>query len=230
MSTCDKLSRNSCIETGIPTIDQIIGCIPTGAIAEIYGEELDLVLRASYIATANFHCNGGAALGIVQERAMNYDIYMLRMMLRALGCSEDGLLISRAFRLEDAIGMIREAISLKLGTIVIIDPYVHSPKYPREYWKLTPLTASFREAIAKGKRIVLFNRITKFGRYLPEGGKMHHHSASILVKIERRGSRSYRAILIKHPSRPESSALGAIRELNEVRREWEGQYLLLEWL
>jgi hypothetical protein len=224
-----QLAKQSCIKIGIPTIDHLAGCLPGGAISEIYGD-FDLILHASYIAVASLHCRGGAALGIVQDNQMTYDLYAVRTFLRIMGCSEDGLLISRAFKIEDAVEMIKEAISIPAENLVIFDPYVHSPLQPKEYWRLTPLTAALRKAIVSGKRIVLLNRVTKFGRFLPEGGKMHHHAISVIIKLERNGKKSYRAFLVKHPSKPEASASGSIRELYEVSREWGGQYLLLEWL
>lgn len=224
-----KLHNEACTKTGISSIDCLVGCLQKGIVAEIYGD-FDLLLQISYIATASFHCRGGAILGIVQEDLLNYDLYAVRTALRAMECSEEGLLISRAFRIEDAVDMIREAIELPQDNLIIFDPYANAPNLPRDYTKLTPLTAAIRSAAVKGKRVVLFNRITKFGKFLPEGGNLHHHSATIIVKVERNGRRSYRVTLIKHPTKPQASVSGSLRELYGVETSWEGQFLLSEWL
>ncbi|MGB9784227.1 MAG: hypothetical protein ACP5I2_01570 [Fervidicoccaceae archaeon] len=224
-----KFQHEGCAETGITSIDYLVGCLQRGIIAEIYGDP-DLLFPASYIATASLHCKGGAVLGIVQENPLNYDLYAVRTALRSMKCSEDGLLVSRAFRIEDAVDMIREAMNLPQESLIVFDPYAHSPNLPREYTRLSPLTAVIRSAAGRGKRVVLFNRVTKFGRFLPEGGNMHHHSVTVIVKLEKSGRRSYRATLIKHPTKPQTSISGSLRELYEVGKSWGGQFLLAEWL
>jgi len=224
-----KTEAGNCAKTGIASIDYLTGCLPEGIAVEIYGD-FELLYPASYTAAATLHCRGGAVLGIVQEGPLNYDLFAVRSLLRNMGCSEESFLISRAFRLEDAAEMLRDAADLPHKSVIVFDPYAHSPSSPKEYAKLTPLTAAIRKASSRGKRVLLLNRVTKFGRFLPEGGKMHHHSVAVIVRIEKSGRRSYRAILVKHPTRPQISISGPLRELYGASASWEEQPLLLEWL
>ncbi|AFH43229.1 hypothetical protein FFONT_1241 [Fervidicoccus fontis Kam940] len=218
-----------CEKSGIEGIDELVGCIPKGIIAEFYGD-FQLVLQTSYKVIANFHCIDGTAVGIMQNELINYDFYMLRMYARSFGCNTNDMLVSRAFRLEDAINMLKSASNIDAENIAIIDPYIHSPSEPRNYWKLARLIAMMRALSAEGKRVLLFNRVSKFGRFLPEGGNLSHHSAYMIVRLEIVDRRSYRATLIKHPSRPEKSLVRSINEILSVRDKWEGQLPLLEWL
>lgn len=224
-----RIKLDACEKTGISTIDFLIGCMPIGSVTEFYGD-IELLKYISYKVAARLHCRGGAALALVQTDPINYDLYLLNMYARSYGCSAESMLISRSFRIEDSVSMLKEAGNLDVPNIVIYDPYVHAPLDPMKYSKLTPLTGIMRYLASNGKRVILLNRISQFGRYLPEGGKMAHHIAFSILRIERIGSRSYRAELVKHPSKPERSTTGSIDEIYSVDTRWEGQLHLLEWL
>jgi hypothetical protein len=187
-----------------------------------------LVRILSYKITAWWQCNGRTALGIVQEGPAAYDLYIVKTYLRTLGCRED-LLVSRSFRIEDIVALLGKALDIGAKNLVLIDPYIHAPRKPKDYWRLTPINGWIRRLSNRGITVALFNKTTQFGRVLPEGGKMHHHQTHTIVRIDRVGEKSYRATLIKSSTGRTRSATGPLREFFVVKESWDGQYLLSEW-
>ena len=222
------LENTECVKTKIGGIDELVGCIPPGAIVDFYGEQ-KLVRNISYKLSAWWHCNGKVALGIIQREAIAYNLYTVKMFLRAFGCSEKDFLVSRAFRIEDAVELIKESVKTRAKNLILINPYNHSPETPREYWKLTPLNGNIRKIAASGIRVALFNTTTKFGAFLPEGGKMHHHQTHIIIRLDKNNEKTYKATLLKHYNKKQKTITAPLKELFTVNQYWEEQYPLLKW-
>lgn len=218
-----------CEFTGIRGIDFLLGCINTNVILEIYGD-FSLSMIASYTLASSWACRGKTLLLISQQDPMSYNIFLLNSMLKRKGCIKNNILIARSFRIEDTIELLGLLEYDNIYGLVAIDPYVHSPNSPKKYWELTRLSSHFRILFNNNVNIALFNRINKFGSFLPEGGNMHHHLVHVLLRITRGAGSSYKVHLLKHPSKPNLEYSGHVYELFGGGLEWEGQYQLLEWL
>ncbi|MCE4624545.1 MAG: DNA recombination/repair protein RecA [Desulfurococcales archaeon] len=210
---------------GIPSIDFVVSPTPSkGWIIELYGSAAMLLAHHAIAEAAG---RGLVAVVHVQDFG-GFDPYLVRRLARARGVSVDNVLIARAFRLQDVAPLVEEASRTGARTVVVIDPYHYTPRSPRDYWRLTPITAALRNA-ARRALVVVANRVGKYGRLLPEGGNFHHHSVHVIVRAWETG-RGVMLELVKHPYKPAPRrALATWAEVGVAWR-WAGRRSLLEYL
>ncbi|MGC8572500.1 MAG: hypothetical protein C0171_03325 [Caldisphaera sp.] len=211
--------------TGIESLDSLLRPFNKGEIIEIYGN-WNIVLSISHVTIASLSRYGRVGVIYIQDYG-NLDPYFIRKMVKILRGNFDNIYISRAFRRYDIPDLIKGVEGL--DSLVIIDPYLFSPTSPLNYKLLTPITGAIKENSSKGIITIIFNRETSLGRFLPEGGKFHHHILHSIVRVipYRNG---VEAVLIKHYAKsvPKASYI-SYKELGDERL-WVGQHLLQEWL
>ncbi len=213
--------------TGLPSLDYVVEPLRRSWILEFYGgEETIRLVYHHVIAEASRH--GRVAVVHVQEFG-GLNPYLIMRLARVKGGVVDNIIVSRAFRLRDVPRLILEALKVNPETIVVVDPYLYAPKTWISYHRLTPITGALREA-SKNARVVVANRVTRFGSgWLPEGGGFHHHTVHVIVRLQpvRKG---VLAILVKHPSKRVPLKSIIPRPELVVGWRWGGQRPLLEYL
>ncbi|AFZ70817.1 hypothetical protein Calag_1095 [Caldisphaera lagunensis DSM 15908] len=211
--------------TGIQALDTLINPINKGNIIEIYGD-WRIALSISHMTMASLTRYGKVGVVYIQDFG-NLDPYFVRKMIKIFGGNFDNIYISRAFRRYDIPELIKSIEGI--NNLILIDPYLFSPVSPLNYNLLTPITGAIKEISSKGITAIIFNRETSLGKFLPEGGKFHHHILHAIIKVlpYRNG---IEAILIKHYAKltPRISYI-SYKELGDERL-WVGQHLLQEWL
>ncbi len=216
------------MRTGIPQLDSVVGEVPDGWIVEYYGDwgvVNALMHRVIALTAVEF---GGVAVVLTQEFG-GLNPYLIVRLAKFFGGGREVLekvFVARAFKLEDTVALLEEAVEARPGRVVIVDPYLHLSSDPRTYWRATPITGYLRAFAASGSEVTVFNRVSKFGARLPEGGNFHHHSVHVLVSLTRLG-RSVRAELIKHPLKPYATTYFP---LTDILKPPDRRATLLKWL
>ncbi|MDP8003466.1 MAG: hypothetical protein ACP5I6_05510 [Caldisphaera sp.] len=212
--------------TNIIPLDRLLDPIDEGKSFEIYGT-WRAVLSIAHKTIASLSKYG--RVGVIYIQDFGYlDPYLIHKHADMIGGNFDDIYISRAFRRDEIADLINSVKHIGIKSLVIIDPYLFSPQSYLNYSILTPITGSLKELLSYGITVSIFNRETSLGRYLPEGGKFHHHELHAIIKINpyRNG---FQAVLIKHyAKRTPIASFISIKELGDERL-WVGQHLLQEW-
>jgi len=184
--------------TGIASLDHLINPVKRNWLVEVYGEEESVRITYHHII-AESSKHGLVAVAHIQEFG-GLNPYLLARLARMKGGLIENIVVSRAFRLRDVANLIMNAVKQGAETIVVVNPYLYSPRKWTSYSLLTPVTAALRRA-SREAQVIVANESTKFGRReLPEGGNFHHHTVHVIVRLGRiRGG--ILARLIKHPAK-----------------------------
>ncbi len=153
--------------------------------------------------------------------------YMLRRIARTIVNADlDRIYVSRGLRLEDFLKLsIRHCRGF--DSVVVVDPYLHTDPAKGFLTQYTLVTSAIRR-LSSQARVVVFNRVSRAGSYMPEGGSFHHHTVHVIVRSYLRG-RSSCFELIKHPAKDRGELCIDEKIIVEGDPVWVGQHQLLEW-
>ncbi|MCD6323674.1 MAG: hypothetical protein J7L55_01000 [Desulfurococcales archaeon] len=194
----------------MPLIDRLASPVFTGWIVEYFGDWGVVNLLMHRVIAANA-AGDGVAVVLVQDFG-GFNPYLVRRFCMFFGTDFSKVVVSRAFKLEDALAALSAALREGFSRVVVADPYLHLPQDPRRYWEATPLTAGLRALAQGGAEVAVFNRVSRFGSYRPEGGNFHHHSTHVMIRF-RKGRRGIRVDLVKHPLKPEETVYIDVKDI-----------------
>ncbi|NPA99054.1 MAG: hypothetical protein GXO43_06705 [Crenarchaeota archaeon] len=210
--------------TGISIIDDALGPVPRHWMVEFYGDEklVDLVMHY----TVAYRSRYDTVYLVINTDFGGLDPYLVSRLARRLGGSIDNIMVSRAFRINDLIGVL-ETLEDAYGTLVVKYPFTFIPQSLGGYREAARIVGVLRR-LTRGLRIVLFNTRSRLGR-IAEGGKYHSHSVHVIAELRRRGDRGY-LVLRKYPGPREGLVSSFPLELLEGWGPWGVQRRLTEWL
>ena len=210
--------------TGISIVDDALGHVPRHWMIEFYGDDriVDLVMHY----TVAFRSRYDTVYLVINTDFGGLDPYLVSRLTRRLGGSIDNIMVSRAFRTNDLIGVL-ETLENASGTLVVKYPFTFIAQSLRGYREATRIVGVLRRLSGR-LRVVLFNTKSRLGR-IAEGGKYHSHSVHVLVELRRRGDRGY-LYLRKYPGPREGLCSSFPLELLEGWGPWGVQRRLTEWL
>lgn len=187
--------------TGIPQLDRLTEGVPSHWVVEFYGDWK--VVNALLHRAAVLNSGNGLVIALTQEFG-GLNPYLINRLAKAFGMTTDNIFVARAFKLEDTVELLKELRNSPVMTVFVVDPYLHTPQKPSGYWRASKITALIRTLVEKHrKEVTVFNRISKFGKYLPEGGSFHHHTVHVMIRLTLTASNRWvRAEIVKHPIRP----------------------------
>lgn len=180
---------------GFSLIDELISPIRSDWSVELYGDEL--LINYFFHVTLAYNSVWRRVFVIVAKEFGGIDPALLVKLCRIHGCSLNGVQVVRAFRNEDLVEILGELKQRSGELVVTLYPYSYLPKDPESYWKATLITGLLHQ-LSLRNQVIVFNAESKFGKYMPEGGSMHHHVVKVIVKLWRSRDVCY-AKLIKHP-------------------------------
>jgi len=122
-------------------------------------------------------------------------------LCRIFECRMDNIMVSRSFRLNDTVKILEDLAAEKDSVVVLVFPYNYLPSDPSKYSEATRITGLLTR-ISVFNQVVIFNTISRYGYFMPEGGSMHHHAVKIIVRMARRNGRIVSQI-VKHPVKSE---------------------------
>ncbi len=206
------------LRSGIAVLD---GLITDSPFIEFYGEWSPVSLLMHRFVVEN----GGDV--ILTQEFGGLNTYLIEKICRNVGKRAEARVV-RSFSLDSTLDALRLAAESESQLAIVVDPYLYSPGKWWEYAFLTKVTAELRR-LAQLKSVVVFNRLSKFGKKTPEGGAFHSSSIFALVRITSLKSVIH-AALIKHPAQPVSRVDFTYAELYGAERRWGEQRCLSEWL
>jgi len=215
--------------TGFKQIDMLIGVIPRDWIVEFYGDDKLVYLLLHY--TLAYQSSFGKVLLFHTVDFGGLDPYLLQKLSKILHGDIDRVYISRGFRLGDVVEGLKNIMNRDYYRCLILAyPYYHLLNDPSIYRVATMITGYIKKIAQSGKRVILFNSLSRFGKYYPDGGSYHHHTVHVIIRLIRRRNGRGVAEIFKHPWKP----IGA-RTLFYIDNlvgwnNWGGQRLLSEWL
>jgi len=214
---------SSCVEV----LDSLIDPLEVGWIVEFYGG-LDIIYMLAYRSIACLSRRRDVYVYINQFFG-GLDPFLLSRFSKSLGGDLSRIYFSRGFRLEDFESFFRS--SLIDSDLVIIDPYLHADPNIRGFEIYTKIASWIRRLSTNGN-VFIFNRVSRYGGYKPEGGSFHHHSIHILLKIWKGivGVLGVYCELVKHPAKPPIRVMISPKDLEGGGSRWVGQRRLLEWV
>ncbi len=180
------------LSTGLSALDELVG---ETDFLEFFGKWDTVNLLAHRFIVEH----SGEVEVLLTQNFGAFDTYLLRRMGKNLGKRPEAE-IARAFSLPSTVELLEGALSSDAPVAAVVDPYLFAPSDWRSYHLLTPITAALRH-LAHTKPVVVFNRVTQFGKNVPEGGEYHLHTVPVLVEVSAT-PKAMLACLIKHPASP----------------------------
>ncbi len=197
-------------------LDRFIAPLPEVWAIDFYGTD-SVVTTLMHRVTACRARWGHVAVALVQDFG-GLNPYMLRYFTKVLGTSLDRVIVSRAFRSEDVPTLLR-SVPQWVDAVVVRTPFLFSPQTPEEYSKVTPIVAAIKKLIDSGIKVAVFNTVSKFGRFLPEGGNYYRHVMHAVVRLWEIDKKRFGAEIVKHAWRAPGMT---ILPKAEVMRGWGG--------
>jgi len=214
------MKKLSCIES----IDALIDPVEPGWAVEFYGDwDIMYALLHRVIACLSIR---GYVYVYLNQLFGGLDPYRLSRISKLLGGDASKIYFSRGLRIEDFESFFEKEPPIE-GSLVIVDPYLHTDPKTMGFEIYTKVTSWIRMAASSGN-IVIFNRVSRYGGYRPEGGSFHHHSIHIIVRMWRGRAGLYGEV-VKHPAKHPSKASLKLEDLVGGGVEWVGQRRLSEW-
>lgn len=205
------------IRTGIAGLDALLSDV---GFAEFYGEWDGVSLIAH-----RFIAENGCDVVLTQEFG-GINSYLLDKICKNIGKTPT-FRVMRAFGLESTFEAIKEAANSASDVVAVVDPFHFAPKKWFMYSDLTKIVAAIR-GLAQNRLVAVFNRVTQFGKILPEGGLFHHSSVPAIVRVEKERL-GFAVQLMKHPSLSVKRVTLNYAQVYGVDKRWEDQRLLSEW-
>ncbi len=215
--------------TGFKQIDMLVGIIPRDWIVEFYGDEklVHILLHHTLAYQSRF----GKVLLYHTLDFGGLNPYLLQRLARILGGDIDEVMVSRGFRLGDVVEGLRSIEARDdYRSLVLAYPYHHLSSNPMIYRVATEITGIIKRISSRGRRVILFNSVSRFGKYYPDGGNYHHHTVHVIIRLVRRRNGRGVAEVFKHPWKPRGSRTVFYVDSLIGWSRWGGQRLLSEWL
>lgn len=181
--------------TGFKPLDELISPVERHWIVEFYGDPSVLIPLIHYTITSQSASNSVYLVNNIEFGGL--DTPLLVRLCRIFNCRMDNIMVSRSFRLNDTIRILEDLAATRDSVIVLAFPYNYLSKDPLKYSDATRITGLMSK-ISSSNQVIVFNTISKYGYFMPEGGSMHHHIVKIIVRIARKNGRIVSQI-IKHP-------------------------------
>lgn len=184
--------------TGIRQLDELANPLYRDWVIEFYGDPRTVLKIMHYVVAYRSSMERVYVLLNVEFGGID-TLYLVRLC-RFLGCHLENVVVTRAFRLSETVEVLRDlCYSVENSLIAVVFPYNYIPKDPLMYREATRITGLVQRASARNQ-LVVFNTVTRHGRYMPEGGSFHHHLVKVIIRLVRSGS-SVLAELVKHPAK-----------------------------
>lgn len=183
--------------TGISQLDELVNPLYKHWIIEIYGESKPVLSLLHYVMAYRSSMERVYVLFNIEFGGID-TLYLVRLC-RIFNCRLDNIVVSRAFRQGDTIKSLEELSSISDSLILLVYPYSYISRDPSRYYEATRITGLISR-ISISNQVIMFNTITKHGKYMPEGGSFHHHIVKVIVRLVEQG-KSIIAELVKHPAK-----------------------------
>ncbi|MEM4487521.1 MAG: hypothetical protein QXK88_01770 [Desulfurococcaceae archaeon] len=210
--------------TGVKPIDELLEPIDERWIVELYGDS-NAVLRVMHYAMV-YRSRDNAVHVVFNVEFGGIDTLYFARLCRVLDCKPDSIFISRAFRLKETLNILKELLKVQRSTVLLVFPYRYLPKNPSKYTVATEITGIIGR-LALSNRVLLFNSLSNFGYYMPEGGSLHHHLVKVIVKLTRK-NKWILADLVKHPVKQQGTRVFAEKTLEHPIPQLQKR-TLLDW-
>lgn len=210
--------------TGVKPVDELIEPVSDRWIVELYGDD-SVVLRLMHY-TMTYRSREGSVRVVFNVEFGGVDTLYFIRLCRAFECKPDNIFISRAFKLKDTITLLEGLLEARDSTVILLFPYRYLPKSPSKYTEATKITGIIHR-VALLNRVVLFNSLSNFGYYMPEGGSLHHHLVKVIVRLTRKRGWVV-ADLIKHPIKQQGTRVFAEKLLEHPILQPQKR-TLLDW-
>lgn len=184
--------------TGVKPIDELIEPMKKEWVAEIYGDE-KIVLDVAH-HTMVYRSIYSEVYVVLNIEFGGIEVPYLTKLCRIHNCNLDNVYISRAFRLQDTVDTLQSLLQVENKLIIVIFPYNYVQPSPTNYTEATRITGIISK-LSQANQVILFNKMSRFGYKLPEGGSFHHHLVKIIIKLIQK-NKWIIAELIKHPIKP----------------------------
>ncbi|MEM1634773.1 MAG: hypothetical protein QW794_04710 [Thermosphaera sp.] len=181
--------------TGVKPLDELVSPVERHWIVEFYGDPSVLALLIHYTIVSQSSSNNVYLVNNIEFGGL--DTALLVRLCRIFNCRMDNIMVSRSFRLNDTVRILEDLTAVKDSVVVLAFPYNYLPKDPSKYSDATRITGLLSK-LSSSNQVIVFNTVSKYGYFMPEGGSMHHHAVKIIVRITRRSGRIVSQIL-KHP-------------------------------
>ncbi|MEM4976590.1 MAG: hypothetical protein QXT64_04620 [Desulfurococcaceae archaeon] len=211
--------------TGITQIDELIDPFCKHWITEIYGESTPVVSIMHYVMA--YRSREDQVYVLLNLEFGGIDSLYLVKLCRIFNCNLENILVSRAFRLSETVKALEELSQVRNSLILLVYPYNYVSVDPRKYHEATRITGLISK-VASSNQVVLFNAVTRYGKYMPEGGSFHHHVVKVIVRVIKRGN-SLIAELVKHPVKEKHWRIIPLSVLKHPVRE-QGKTTILRWI
>lgn len=212
--------------TGIRQLDELASPLYRDWVVEFYGDP-GIVLKVMHYMVA-YRSGVERVYVLLNAEFGGIDTLYLVRLCRFFNCNLENVIVARAFRLSETVEALRDlCYSVENSLVVVVFPYSYVPKDPAMYSEATKITGLVQRASGRNQ-LVVFNTVTRHGRYMPEGGSFHHHLVKVIIRLVRRGS-SILAELVKHPAKS-----GGLRSIPLSMLEHpvpeERQLTILRWI
>ncbi|MEM0368719.1 MAG: hypothetical protein QW816_04820 [Desulfurococcaceae archaeon] len=181
--------------TGVKQIDELLNPLEKHWVIEFYGD-FDIVTKVMHY-TMVYRSSENTVYVVFNLEFGGIDTPYLIKLCRIFNCKLDNILVSRAFRLNDTVKTLEDLASTRNAVILLAFPYNYLPRDPAKYTEATKITGIIMK-IATLNHVMLFNTVSKYGNYMPEGGSFHHHVVKVMVKLKQKKG-VILAELLKHP-------------------------------
>jgi hypothetical protein len=211
--------------TGFKPLDELISPVEKHWSVEFYGDPSVLFSLIHYTVASRSSSNRVYLVHNVEFGGLNTPL--LVRLCRIFECRMDNIMVSRSFRLNDTVKILEDLAAEKDSVVVLAFPYNYLPKDPSKYCEATRVTGLLSK-ISAFNQVVIFNTVSKYGYFMPEGGSMHHHAVKIIVRVTRRSGRVV-AQIVKHPVKNEGIRIFS-EKLLETGIVVDSSRSLLAWI
>ncbi len=181
--------------TGLRSLDQLIHPYDRRWIIEFYGDPRLTLMTAHYVMAYRSVYEKIYVMFNIEFGGL--DTLYLTRLCRYFNCDMSNIMISRAFKLDDTIKLLKDLADIRGSLVLLIFPYNYLSKDPLRYTDATKVSGLIMR-LTHFNQIMIFNTTTRYGRYMPEGGSFHHHIVKIIIRLIDK-KESFIAELIKHP-------------------------------
>ncbi|MGB9827172.1 MAG: hypothetical protein ACPLSM_01475 [Thermosphaera sp.] len=211
--------------TGFKPLDELVSPVEKHWSIEFYGDPSILFPLIHYTVASRSSSNRVYLVHNVEFGGLHTPL--LVRLCRMFECRMDNIMVSRSFRLNDTVKILEDLAAEKDSVVVLVFPYNYLPSDPSKYSEATRITGLLSR-ISVFNQVVIFNTVSRYGYFMPEGGSMHHHAVKIIVRVVRRNGRVVSQI-VKHPVKNEGVRVFSERLL-EAGVVARGSRSLLAWI
>ncbi len=211
---------------GIKPLDELVNPTRRDWVVELYGDPRIILLLAHNIVV--HRSLFGEVYLVLNIEFGGIDTLYLIKICRIRDCDLSRVFISRAFRTQDTVEILRSLEGSRNRSVILVLPYNYLPQDPEKYYEATKITGLINK-ISLSNTVIILNTITRFGSRNPEGGSLHHHLVKIILRIIEKDQWII-AELIKHPAKPVSEKKIFSKKILSNPVHTTSQRTILEWV